>query len=130
MSDVPDDCLYTKEHEWIRVEGGRATIGITDYAAHELGDVTYVEVPSVGQELKQFGVFGSVESVKAVSDIYAPASGKVVEVNGDLEDEPGLVNVGPYAGGWICRMDLADEGELEGLLKPDAYRALLAELED
>jgi glycine cleavage system H protein len=130
MSNVPDDCLYTKEHEWIRVEGGRATIGITDYAAHELGDVTYVEVPSLGRELRQFGAFASVESVKAVSDVFAPASGKVVEVNGDLEGEPGLVNEDPYAGGFICRIEPADKAELEGLLSPDAYRALLAELEE
>ncbi len=130
MSNVPDDCLYTNEHEWVRVEGGQATIGITEYAAGQLGDVTYVEVPSVGRELEQSVAFGSIESVKAVSDISAPASGKVVEVNDDLDAEPGLVNEGPYAGGWICRIELADESELAGLLTPDAYRALLADLED
>jgi glycine cleavage system H protein len=130
MSEVPDDCLYTKEHEWVRVEGDGATIGITDYAACQLGDVTYVEVPSVGQELKQSAAFGSVESVKAVSDIYAPASGKVVEVNDELDAEPGLVNEGPYTTGWICRIELADAAELDNLLKPDDYRALLAELEE
>ena len=130
MSKVPDDCLYTTRHEWVRVEGGQATIGITDYAAGQLGDVTYVEVPSVGQDLKQSAALGSIESVKAVSDVYAPASGEVVEVNDGLDDAPGLVNEGPYADGWICRIELADDSELAGLLTPDAYRDLLADLED
>lgn len=128
MSNVPDDCLYTKEHEWLRMGSDHAVMGITEYAAGELGDVTYVELPSVGQDVQQGSALGSVESVKAVSDIYAPAGGKVVAVNDDLEDEPGLVNEDPYADGWMCRIELSDEAELDNLLKPDDYREFLAGL--
>jgi len=127
MSDIPKDCLYTKQHEWLRREGRTAAIGITQHAAEQLGDVTYVELPSVGQELKQGESLGVVESVKAVSDIYAPASGVVTEVNERLSAEPELVNEDPYGEGWICRIALADDSELDSLLTPAAYGELLAQ---
>ncbi len=128
MNTIPDDCLYTEQHEWIRVEGGRGVVGITRYAAEELGDVTYVELPSEGERVAEGEPLGLVESVKAVSDIYAPASGTVVEVNELLADEPGLVNESPYGEGWMCAVELSDETELEGLLSPEDYAELLEEL--
>lgn len=130
MSNVPEDCLYTEEHEWIRVEGDAGVIGITAYAAEQLGDVTFVELPAEGEEVTAGKAFGCVESVKAVSDIYAPASGTVTEVNGRLADEPGLINESPYGDGWICRASLSDASELDELLSPESYAALLEEAGD
>lgn len=129
MSAIPDDLLYTDEHEWIRVNGDAAVVGITKYAASQLGDVTYVELPSVGQELVRGQAFGSVESVKAVSDVYAPARGTVTAVNARLDGEPGLINEDPYGEGWICKAALSDTAELGGLLSPEAYAALLEQLD-
>lgn len=119
----PDDLRYSKEHEWVRVSGSSATIGITSFAADELGDIVYVELPDVGAALKQFGGFGVVESVKAVSDLYAPVSGTVSEVNERLRDEPELLNSDPFGDGWVAKVDLADAAELDRLLDADAYAA-------
>jgi glycine cleavage system H protein len=117
----PDDLRYSKEHEWVRVEGGRATIGITSFAADELGDIVFVELPEVGAELRQFATFGVVESVKAVSDLYAPVSGRVVEVNEALRDAPELVNGDAYGDGWMLRLELVDDDELDQLMDSAAY---------
>ncbi|HEX2765815.1 MAG TPA: glycine cleavage system protein GcvH [Candidatus Limnocylindria bacterium] len=119
----PDDLRYSKEHEWVRVEDGRATIGITSFAADELGDIVFVELPEVGAELKQFATFGVVESVKAVSDLYAPVSGTVTDVNEALRDRPELLNSDPFGEGWIARVELADPSEIDGLLDAEAYAA-------
>jgi glycine cleavage system H protein len=120
----PDDLRYSREHEWVRVEGDLATIGITSFAADELGDIVYVESPEAGAQLKQFAAFGVVESVKAVSDLYAPISGEVTEVNGALHDNPELLNTAPFTDGWIAKVRLADSSELEALLDADAYSEL------
>jgi glycine cleavage system H protein len=117
----PDDLRYSKEHEWVRVDGSRATIGITSFAADELGDIVFVELPEVGARLSQFGTFGVVESVKAVSDLYAPVSGEVVEVNDALRESPELLNADAFGAGWLARVELADPAELESLLDATAY---------
>jgi glycine cleavage system H protein len=117
----PDDLRYSKEHEWVRVEGGCATIGITSFAADELGDIVFVELPDVGTQLRQFTTFGVVESVKAVSDLYAPVSGRVLEVNEALRDAPELVNGDAFGDGWMLRVELADDGELDQLMDSAAY---------
>jgi glycine cleavage system H protein len=119
----PDDLRYSKEHEWVRVEDARATIGITSFAAEELGDIVFVELPEIGAGLSQFGTFGVVESVKAVSDLYAPVSGTVVEVNEALRDAPELMNSDPFGEGWIARVELSDPGELDTLMDAEAYAA-------
>ena len=119
----PDDLAYSREHEWVRVDGGRATIGITSFAADELGDIVFVELPEIGAALSQFASFGVVESVKAVSDLYAPISGEVVEVNDALRESPELLNADPFGEGWIARVELANRGELDTLLDADAYAA-------
>ena len=117
----PDELRYSKEHEWVRVEGGRATIGITSFAADELGDIVFVELPEVGSDLRQFTTFGVVESVKAVSDLYAPISGRVVEINDALRDAPELVNGDAFGDGWMLRVELSDDGELDKLMDAAAY---------
>ena len=119
----PDDLRYSKEHEWVRADDGNATIGITSFAADELGDIVFIELPEAGGQLTQFGTFGVVESVKAVSDLYAPVSGTVVEVNEALRDAPELLNSDPFGEGWIARVELGDPAELEGLMDADAYAA-------
>ena len=122
----PDDLRYSREHEWVRVEGSVAVIGITSFAADELGDIVYVELPEVGASLAQFGSFGVVESVKAVSDLFSPVSGDVAEVNGDLRGSPELLNTDPFGSGWIAKVTLADTGELDKLLDATAYAELTA----
>ena len=117
----PDDLRYSKEHEWVRADDGNATIGITSFAADELGDIVFIELPEVGGQLTQFGTFGVVESVKAVSDLYAPVSGTVVEVNDALRDAPELLNSDPFGEGWIARVELGDASELDTLMDADAY---------
>ena len=117
----PDDLRYSKEHEWVRVDGSRATIGITSFAAEELGDIVFVELPEVGTAIKQFATFGVVESVKAVSDLYAPVSGEVVEANDALRDAPELLNSDPYGEGWIAKLELADPSEPDALMDAAAY---------
>jgi glycine cleavage system H protein len=123
---VPTDLHYTKDHEWVRVAGETATIGITAYAADQLGDIVFVELPDVGRTLQQFAAFGVVESVKAVSDLFAPVSGEVVEANPDLAAKPELVNTDPYEGGWMIRLKLADPAQVDELLDGAAYDALVA----
>jgi glycine cleavage system H protein len=123
---VPTDLRYTKDHEWVRVEGDGATIGITAYAADQLGDIVFVELPDSGKTLEQFAAFGVVESVKAVSDLFAPVSGDVTETNADLGASPELVNSDPYGAGWMIRIKLGDPGQVEALLDADAYDALIA----
>ena len=112
---------YTKEHEWVEVAGTLATVGISEHAAHELGDITFVELPQMGKSVKQFDTLAGIESVKAASDIYAPVSGKVVEVNGKLEDAPELVNESAEDAGWICKLEAADVAELGALMDAAAY---------
>jgi glycine cleavage system H protein len=124
----PDDRRYTKEHEWARLEGDVATVGITEYAQGELGDVVFVELPEVGRRLTQGDSFGVVESVKAASDLYAPVSGEVAEVNGKLQDSPELVNSEPLAGGWMIKVRVADRAELDTLMDAAAYEAHLTSL--
>jgi len=123
---VPTDLRYTKEHEWVRLDGDLATVGITEYAAQQLGDVVFVELPDVGRVLEQFGAFGVVESVKAVSDLFAPVSGEVTEANPSLAGQPELVNSEPYGAGWMVRVRLADASQVDELLDPAAYDALIA----
>ena len=123
---VPTDLRYTKDHEWVRVDGEEATIGITAYAADQLGDIVFVELPEPARNLEQFAAFGVVESVKAVSDLFAPVSGEVVEVNADLAAKPELVNSDPYEAGWMLRVRLADPAQVDDLLDADAYDALIA----
>jgi len=124
---VPSDLRYTKEHEWVRVDGDLATVGITDHAATLLGDIVFVELPEPGRTLAQFAAFGVVESVKAVSDLYAPVGGEVVEANAALAARPELVNGEPYGAGWMLRVRMGDATQLEALLDPAAYEALVAE---
>ncbi|MGQ0536350.1 MAG: glycine cleavage system protein GcvH [Methanobacteriota archaeon] len=123
--DFPTGLKYTEEHEWTKAEGGNARIGITDYAQDALTDVVFVELPGKGKKVKKGDVLGVVESVKSVSDIYSPVAGEVVETNTALNDHPELVNSDPYGKGWYCVIRLADAAELDGLLSPDAYRALV-----
>jgi glycine cleavage system H protein len=124
---IPADLRYTKEHEWVRVEGDVATVGITTHAADQLGDIVFVELPPVGRAVEQFATFGVVESVKAVSDLFAPVGGEVVEANEALAGSPESVNSDPYGAGWMIRLRLADPAQLDALLDPAAYEALVAE---
>ncbi|MZG30575.1 MAG: glycine cleavage system protein GcvH [Nitrospinae bacterium] len=119
--EVPKDLKYTHEHEWIRIDGKKAVIGITGFAQEQLGDIVFVELPELGSEIEQESPFGVVESVKTVSDLYAPASGKVTAINKDLETNPEKVNNDPYEAGWIIEIELSDEGQIASLLDPDAY---------
>jgi glycine cleavage system H protein len=121
----PDDLRYTKEHEWVRVDGDVGTIGITDYAQDMLGDVVYLDLPAAGATVAQSGKMGEIESVKAVSDLYAPVSGEIIEVNQDVVDSPELVNNEPYARGWMIKVRLGDPGELDALLSAEDYEALV-----
>ena len=118
---VPKELLYTLEHEWIRVNGKNAVIGITQFAQEQLGDIVFVELPEVGSQIEKESPFGVVESVKTVSDLYAPASGKITKVNKELETNPEKVNNEPYDAGWIVEIELSDETDIESLLDPDAY---------
>ena len=124
---VPTELRYTKEHEWVRVDGDLATIGVTQYAADQLGDVVFVDLPQSGRSIDQFATFGVVESVKAVSDLFAPLSGEIVEANAALAGEPELVNREPYGAGWMLRVRVADTSQLDGLLDAAAYDKLTAE---
>ena len=121
--NVPAELKYTKEHEWIRVEGEEAYVGITDYAQSQLGDIVSVEVETDGDNLEAGDTFGSIEAVKTVSDLYMPVSGEVLEFNSELEDQPDLVNKDPYGKGWIIKVKIEDEAQLDGLLSADAYKA-------
>lgn len=123
--NFPDTVRYTSEHEWIRVEGEEAYVGITDYAQSELGEIVFIDVPTVGEEVGQGEVFGSVEAVKTVSDLNMPAGGEVLELNAELEDHPELVNNDPYGAGWIIRVRLSDPSEIDNLMDAAAYEASL-----
>ncbi len=121
MSNVPEGLYYSKDHEWLRVEGDTGTVGITDHAQNALGDVVYVELPKVGETFGAHDVFGSVESVKAVSEIFFPVAGEVTEVNESLNDEPEKVNTDPYGEGWMVRVRLTSPGDVDSLLSPAEY---------
>ena len=123
----PAGLLYSKDHEWVKADGDVATVGITDYAQNSLGDIVYVELPRIGASLRQFDSIGVVESVKAVSDIFSPVGGEVLEVNAALEGDPALVNREPFDGGWFYKVKLGDVGELGNLLSPADYDRLVAE---
>jgi glycine cleavage system H protein len=125
----PSDYRYTKEHEWIKVTGSTGTIGITDYAQHELGDVVFVELPAVGTKITTGQVFGSVESVKAVSEIFAPVSGEVIEANGALSDTPETLNTDPHGAAWLIKIKLSNPSEVSGLMDAAAYQAFISEKE-
>ncbi len=128
MSSIPEVLRYTEEHEYVRADNSaEIVIGITDYAQGELGDVVYVELPAAGDSFERMEVFGTIEAVKAVSDLYCPVSGEVVEVNEALDADPALVNSDPYGEGWMIRLKVRDESELDELLDADAYRALVEE---
>lgn len=119
--EIPDDCRYQESHEWVRTENGTARIGISDFAQDELGDVVFVELPGEGDDIEQGSDFGVIESIKAVSDLYAPVSGTVTARNDAVLDEPELVNEDPYGEGWMLEVELADDSELDELLSPDEY---------
>jgi glycine cleavage system H protein len=123
--NFPDDLRYSTDHEWVRIEGNRVRVGITDYAQDALGDVVFVDVPTIGDELEPNQAFSEVESTKSVSDIFAPIAGVVVEVNDDLDGAPERLNDDPYGDGWICVIEVADEAELDELMDAEAYRALV-----
>ncbi len=127
MADIPQDLHYTKEHEWLRLKDGAYQVGVTAFAVEQLGDVTMVELPEVGDSLEKEQVFGTVESVKAVSDLFAPISGKVVRINESLEDTPESVNENPYSEGWLVEIEASDAAEVDALLDAAAYAALCAE---
>ncbi len=121
---IPENVKYTKDHEWIRIEGDLGWIGITDYAQGELGDVVFVELPKVGTKIVRGKSFGTIEAVKAVSDLFAPASGEIVELNKGVQDSPELVNKDPYGEGWMVKVKIADTGELASLLDAEGYKKL------
>lgn len=125
--EFPEDLKYSKEHEWVLVEGKTATIGITEYAQDQLGDIVFVELPAVGDKTSKEDAFGVVESVKAVSDVYAPVSGTVIEVNDDLPENPEIINEDPYGDGWMIKLDLSDPDELDDLMTAEEYEAYVAE---
>jgi glycine cleavage system H protein len=125
--EFPEDYKYSKEHEWVLVEGKVATIGITDFAQDQLGDIVFVELPAVGDKVSKEDAFGVVESVKAVSDIYAPVSGKVIEVNDDLPENPEMLNEDAYGDGWIIKIEMSDADELNDLLSAAEYEEYVAE---
>ena len=122
---VPKELKYTEKHEWVLVKGNEATVGITDYAQHSLGDITFVQLPEKGKAVKQSGELGVVESVKAASDIYSPVSGTVKEVNSKLESSPETINKDAFGAGWICKLDGVNQAELDNLLSPEKYEELI-----
>jgi glycine cleavage system H protein len=124
--NVPTELMYTREHEWVGVEGKIATVGITDWAQGELGDVVFVELPAIGREVKQGDAFGTIEAVKAVSDLYSPVSGKVIEVNSSLDDDPMMVSREPYGEGWMIKVEMSDTSELNQLLDATNYSKLIS----
>jgi glycine cleavage system H protein len=123
--NIPAELKYTKDHEWVRVEGNTATIGITDFAQSELGDIVFVEIETEGETLDKEEVFGSIEAVKTVSDLFMPVSGEVTAFNEELEANPEVVNSDPYGDGWMVKVTMSDTSELEGLLSAEAYEALI-----
>ena len=124
--NIPSNLKYTKDHEWVKIDGDTATIGITDFAQGELGDIVYVDVDTLDDTVEEGDVFGSVEAVKTVSDLFMPLTGEVIELNDALEDDPELVNSDPYEKGWMIKLEISDESQLEGLLDAEAYKSLIA----
>ena len=124
--NIPEQLKYTKDHEWISIDGDIATVGITDFAQGELGDIVYVEVETVDETLKIEEIFGTVEAVKTVSDLFLPLSGEIIEFNSALEDEPEKVNTDPYGEGWMIKIKMSDPSEIEGLLSAEAYKELVS----
>ncbi len=124
---VPEDYLYTEEHEWVHIEDGIATIGISEYAAGELGDIVYVELPDIDAEVQQTDSIGTIEAVKTVAELFSPISGKVVEINESLVDDPEIINRSPYEDGWFVKIEMNDEGELDNLLDYGKYQEFLGE---
>jgi glycine cleavage system H protein len=125
--NIPVELRYTNEHEWVRVEENIAIVGITDYAQSELGDIVFVELPSVGKEVKQMEPFGTIEAVKAVSDLFSPVTGKVIEVNSALDNDPMVINRDPYGEGWIIKVELSDRSEVDELLDSTSYKDVIGE---
>ncbi|SEL19894.1 glycine cleavage system H protein [Aquimarina amphilecti] len=123
--NIPSELKYTKDHEWIKIDGDIATVGITDFAQGELGDIVYVEVETVGEELEQEEVFGTVEAVKTVSDLFLPLTGEITEFNETLESDPELVNTDPYGDGWMVKIKIADASQVDELLSADGYKELI-----
>jgi glycine cleavage system H protein len=123
--NIPDNLKYTKDHEWVKIEGDTAIVGVTDFAQGELGDIVYVEIETVGEVLEQNAVFGTVEAVKTVSDLFLPLSGEVTERNEDIDSNPELVNQDPYGKGWMIKMTISNPAEIDGLLTADQYSALI-----
>lgn len=128
--EFPEDLKYSREHEWALVEGKVATVGITDFAQDKLGDIVFVELPAVGDKVTKDEAMGVVESVKAVSDVYSPVSGTVIEINDDLPDSPDMINEDPYGDGWIVKIQMTDPTDLEDLMDSEAYEAFVAEQEE
>lgn len=124
--NIPQDLKYTQDHEWVRIEGDEATVGITDFAQNELGDIVYVEVETAGETLAKEAVFGTVEAVKTVSDLFQPLSGEIIAFNDQLEDTPELVNEDPYGEGWIVKIKLSDASEIDELLSNEGYQAVIS----
>ncbi len=123
--NLPENLYYTKDHEWVRVEGDVATVGITDFAQHELGDIVYVDIDSKGKSVGQHDVFGTVEAVKTVSDLFMPLSGEVIELNPQLDGSPELVNSEPYENGWMIKVKISNQDEISGLMNVEAYKSLI-----
>ena len=124
--NVPDNCKYTDKHEWIRIEGDEAYIGITDYAQGELGDIVYIEIETEGEKLASCEAFGTIEAVKTVSDLFMPMSGEVLEFNSKLEDEAELINTDPFGEGWMIRVSIDNPAELDALMSPEQYKELIS----
>jgi len=124
--NIPEDLKYTQDHEWVRIEGEEATVGITDFAQGELGDIVYVEVETIGESLDKESVFGTVEAVKTVSDLFLPLAGEITAFNEELEDKPELVNDNPYDQGWIIKMKISDLSQIETLLTHEGYQAVIS----
>ncbi len=123
--NIPEELKYTEEHEWVRIEDNVATVGITDFAQGELGDIVYLEIDTLDNQIDSNEVFGTVEAVKTVSDLFMPISGKVIEVNSSIEDKPELVNEDPYGDGWIIKIDITEQSQIDKLLSPSDYRNLI-----
>lgn len=131
MSEIPNDLLYTKDHEWVMIEDSVAVLGITDHAQTQLGDITYIDLPDDDADVHIGDEVASIESVKAASPVFAPVSGRVLEINSDLDDDPSTLNSDPYGTGWILKIEMSDPSEVDGLINADAYETFLAtEAED
>lgn len=124
--NLPESLKYTKDHEWVKIEGNIATVGITEFAQGELGDIVFVEIDTEDEELDKEEVFGTIEAVKTVSDLYMPLAGKIIEVNDKLESQPELVNKEPYVGGWMVKIEIKDKSQINSLLSVDSYKALIS----